>query len=81
MRSNANLYDVIRIDHFIGIVNYWSIPADSQTAINGKWKKGPGKKLTKVIKKATKGASIIAEDLGVVGDNVRALIQKTGWPA
>lgn len=80
MRSNANLYDVIRIDHFIGIVNYWSIPADSQTAINGKWKKGPGKKLTKVIKKATKGASIIAEDLGVVGDNVRALIQKTGWP-
>ena len=80
MRSNANLYDVIRIDHYIGIVNYWSIPADSQTAINGKWKKGPGKKLTKVIKKATKGASIIAEDLGVVGDNVRALIQKTGWP-
>lgn len=80
MRSNANLYDVIRIDHFIGIVNYWSIPADSRTAINGKWKKGPGKKLTKVIKKATKGASIIAEDLGVVGENVRALIQKTGWP-
>lgn len=80
MASNANLYDVIRIDHFIGIVNFWSVPADSKTAMNGRWRKGPGKKLTKVIKEATKGADIIAEDLGVVGENVRALIQKTGWP-
>lgn len=80
MESNARLYDVIRIDHFIGIVNYWSIPAGDDTAIHGKWKKGPGQKLTKVIKKATKGSGIIAEDLGVVGDNVRALIKKTGWP-
>jgi 4-alpha-glucanotransferase len=80
MRANASLYDVIRIDHFIGIVNYWSIPAGSKTAINGEWRKGPGRKLTNVIKRATKGSSIIAEDLGVVGDNVRALIQKTGWP-
>lgn len=80
MRSNAALYDVIRIDHFIGIVNFWSIPAESENAISGKWRKGPGKKLTRVIKKATKGADIIAEDLGVVGDEVRALIQKTGWP-
>lgn len=80
MRSNAALYDVIRIDHFIGIVNYWSVPANEETALNGKWRKGPGKKLTSVIKKATKGADIIAEDLGVVGPKVRKLIDKTGWP-
>ncbi|MDD7403300.1 MAG: 4-alpha-glucanotransferase [bacterium] len=80
MKSNARLYDVIRIDHFIGIVNYWSIPAKDDTALNGEWKKGPGKKLTDVIKKATKGSEIIAEDLGVVGPNVRKLIGKTGWP-
>ncbi|MCI8779438.1 MAG: 4-alpha-glucanotransferase [Lachnospiraceae bacterium] len=80
MRSNAALYDVIRIDHFIGIVNFWSVPAGSKTAVKGKWRKGPGKRLTDVIKKATKGSDIIAEDLGIVGDNVRALIQKTGWP-
>ena len=80
MRSNAALYDVIRIDHFIGIVNYWSVPAGNDTAINGRWKKGPGKKLTDVIKKATAGSEIIAEDLGVVGPNVRKLIEKTGWP-
>ena len=80
MSLNAKLYDVIRIDHFIGIVNFWSIPAGSDTAISGKWRKGPGQKLTEVIKKATKGSDIIAEDLGVVGDNVRKLIRKTGWP-
>lgn len=80
MASNAALYDVIRIDHFIGIVNYWSVPAGSENAIGGKWRKGPGKKLTDVIEKATKGSEIIAEDLGIVGDNVRKLINKTGWP-
>lgn len=80
MAANAKLYDVIRIDHFIGIVNYWSIPASCPTAVEGKWLKGPGRKLTDVITEATRGVDIIAEDLGVVGPNVRRLIQRTGWP-
>ena len=80
MEANAKLYDVIRIDHFIGIVNYWSIPSSCPTAIEGKWIKGPGKKLTDVIAQATRGTDIIAEDLGVVGPSVRRLIARTGWP-
>lgn len=80
MEANAKLYDVIRIDHFIGIVNYWSIPSSCPTAVEGKWRRGPGRKLTDVIKEATKGTDIIAEDLGVVGPNVRRLINRTGWP-
>ncbi len=80
MEANARLYDVIRIDHFIGIVNYWSIPASCPTAVDGKWRRGPGRKLTDVIAEATKGNGIIAEDLGVVGPNVRRLIDRTGWP-
>jgi 4-alpha-glucanotransferase len=80
MQANAKLYDVIRIDHFIGIVNYWSIPVTCPTAVDGKWRKGPGKKLTDVIAEATNGTDIIAEDLGVVGPNVRRLINRTGWP-
>ena len=80
MAANAKLYDVIRIDHFIGIVNYWSIPSSCPTAVEGTWRKGPGKKLTDVIMQATKGTDIIAEDLGVVGPNVRRLIARTGWP-
>lgn len=80
MKANAALYDVIRIDHFIGIVHYWSIPASCPTAVEGEWIKGPGKKLTKVIRKATKGSDIIAEDLGIVSPAVRKLINQTGWP-
>lgn len=80
MKANAALYDVIRIDHFIGIVHYWSIPVSCPTAVEGEWIKGPGKKLTKVICKATKGSDIIAEDLGIVSPAVRKLINETGWP-
>ena len=80
MFFSAKKYDVIRIDHFIGVVNYYSIPAECPTAIDGKWKKGPGEKLTKVIAEATKGAKIIAEDLGVLTAPVVELMQKNGYP-
>ncbi len=80
MKANAALYDVIRIDHFIGIVNYWSIPAKCKTAKGGRWLKGPGEKLTNVIDKATKGAKIIAEDLGVLTQPVKDLIAQCGYP-
>lgn len=80
MRANASLYDVIRIDHFIGIVNYWSIAADCMTAIDGEWKKGPGEKLMKAIAESIKEAGIIAEDLGVLTQPVKDLIAKLGYP-
>lgn len=80
MKSNAKLYDIIRIDHFIGIVRYYSIPADSPTAMKGKWRKGPGAKLTTAIQESIANADIIAEDLGIVVDSVRSLMKKTGWP-
>lgn len=80
MKANAALFDVIRIDHFIGIVNYWSIPAKCKTAKGGKWMKGPGEKLTKVIDEVTKGAKIIAEDLGVLTKPVKDLMESCGYP-
>ena len=80
MASNSKLYDFIRIDHFIGVVNYYSIPASSDTAKTGEWKQGPGKKLTDAIDSAIGDASIIAEDLGIVGPAVRALLAETGYP-
>ena len=80
MKSNAALYDVIRIDHFIGIVNYWSIPAKAKTAKRGKWKKGPGEKLTKVINESIGNAKIIAEDLGVLTQPVKDLMTKMDYP-
>lgn len=80
MKANAGFYDIIRIDHFIGIVNYWSIPAECPTAMDGEWKKGPGEKLTNVIFESIGQAGIIAEDLGVLTKPVIDLIQKTGFP-
>ncbi len=80
MEKCAELYDVIRIDHFIGVVNYWSVPAESKTAKEGEWIKGPGKHLTDVIKSAVGDSKIIAEDLGVITPPVRNLINECGWP-
>jgi 4-alpha-glucanotransferase len=80
MKISASLYDVIRIDHFIGVVNYYSIPADSPTAVRGQWEVGPGSKLTDIIKESIGAAKIIAEDLGVLTPNVRELIEETGFP-
>ncbi len=82
MKCNAALYDVIRIDHFIGITQYFAIPYGEQTAVNGHWRKGPGKKLTDAIDEAIKdyGAKIIAEDLGVFVPAVQKLLEQTGYP-
>lgn len=80
MSANASLYDVIRIDHFIGIVRYFCIPNSCKTAEIGEYKMGPGSKLTKAIKEAIGDSEIIAEDLGVVVPKVRNLINQTKWP-
>lgn len=80
MKISASLYDVIRIDHFIGVVNYYSIPVESPTAVKGQWEIGPGRKLTDVIKESIGDAKIIAEDLGVLTPKVKELIQEIGYP-
>lgn len=80
MQSSSKLYDVVRIDHFIGIVRYFRIPAECETAQNGKYKDGPGNKLTKVITESIGDAKIIAEDLGVIIPSVKKLMDRTGFP-
>lgn len=80
MEANGRLFDIIRIDHFIGVAKYYSIPAEDETARNGRWNKGPGKKLTDMIEKTLGKNRIIAEDLGVAVPAVKKLLAKTGWP-
>ena len=80
MKASAALYDVIRIDHFIGVVQYFSIPYVAESAKEGEWKKGPGKKLTDVISEAVGETKIIAEDLGVFCQEVKDLLEETGYP-
>lgn len=79
IEGSAKLYDIIRIDHFIGVVRYYTIPVND-SAKHGKFEWGPGEKLTKAIDSAKGEAEIIAEDLGVVIPEVQQLIEKTGYP-
>lgn len=74
------LYDTVRLDHFRGFASYWSIPAGEKTAKNGKWCKGGGIDFINAMKAEFPDAEIIAEDLGVLGDDVRTLLRQSGFP-
>lgn len=75
----SKLFDVVRIDHFIGIVNYYSVPAAESDAVRGEWKRGPSHLLIDALKDCG-SARIIAEDLGIVTDEVRELMREAGYP-
>lgn len=76
----SRMFDRLRIDHFRGFEAYWSVPASDDTAENGAWVKGPDFELFEEIKKSIGDIPIIAEDLGVITDDVRALLKQTGYP-
>ena len=81
MKASLELYDIVRIDHFRGFESYWSIPASEETAINGMWVKGPGRKLFDAFTKALgTQLPIIAEDLGIITPEVEALRDAYGLP-
>ncbi|MCR4989931.1 MAG: 4-alpha-glucanotransferase [Lachnospiraceae bacterium] len=75
-----DLYDIVRIDHFRGFEDYYSIPYGDKNARRGKWIKGPGWDLFRVVKEKFKDKEIIAEDLGFITPPVRRLIKKCGYP-
>ena len=80
MKASARLYDVIRIDHFIGIVNYYTIPADMPDARQGEYRQGPGQKLLDAINESIGDKKIIAEDLGVEVPEVAKILKDNGYP-
>lgn len=73
------IFDTVRIDHFRGLASYWAVPADAKSAKEGHWEKGPGQKLFEAVTAKYKNPSIIAEDLGVFGDDVVRLLKSTGF--
>ncbi len=78
LQSALSTYDLVRIDHFRGIDRYYEIDADAETAIGGVWREGPKEKLFAGL--GMEKDRIIAEDLGVADDGVRALLRRTGFP-
>ncbi|MCI9327788.1 MAG: 4-alpha-glucanotransferase [Lachnospiraceae bacterium] len=74
------LYDVVRIDHFRGFDEYYNIPFGDTTAEFGRWEKGPGYDLFKVMKKKIGNKPVIAEDLGFLTPTVNQLLKKSSYP-
>ena len=74
------LYDVVRIDHFRGFDEYFSIPYGSETAVDGHWEKGPGIELFRAVEQALGKREIIAEDLGYLTPEVKAMLSASGYP-
>lgn len=80
IQSNLEFYDIVRLDHFRGFESYWSVPATEKTARKGKWIPCPGLDLFKAIRNALPEAKLVAEDLGVITDEVNELRKATGLP-
>lgn len=74
------LVDVVRIDHFRGLVGYWSIPASSETAVDGEWMAGPGASLMLAMQDRFADLPFIAEDLGVITPDVTEVMETFALP-
>jgi 4-alpha-glucanotransferase len=79
-RAIFTMVDIVRVDHFRGFEDYWSIPASHKTAIKGKWVKGPGIKFFQELHKSLGKLDIIAEDLGEITPEVIKLRDDLGLP-
>ena len=80
MKHCFTLYDVVRVDHFRGFDEYYSIPYGDENAKRGHWEKGPGMDLFHALKNALGEQAVIAEDLGYVTESVKKLVEDSGFP-
>lgn len=80
LHTQLQLFDLIRIDHFRGFEAYWEIPGKSHDARLGKWVKAPGEAFLKACFEAYPGLPLVAENLGVITDEVEALRNQFGLP-
>ena len=80
MTNCMKLYDVVRIDHFRGFDEYYSIPYGDKTAEFGHWEKGPGIDLFRTLEKNLGKLDVIAEDLGLLTDSVIEMVEESGFP-
>jgi 4-alpha-glucanotransferase len=79
-RQALKQVDIVRIDHFRGFYNYWAIPSEEETAINGEWRMGPGTAVFDAVEAALGQCPVLAEDLGDLVPEVYELRDKLGFP-
>jgi 4-alpha-glucanotransferase len=89
VKRTLDLFDLVRIDHFRGLVAYWAVPAGARTASGGSWKRGPGIALFRALERGLGVARsspghpslpLVAEDLGVITEPVERLRTRLGLP-
>ena len=80
IKKMLDRFDILRIDHFRGLVQYWEIPAGATSAVNGSWRPVPTYELFDALVKQIPGLPVIAEDLGIITDDVRKAIAHYGFP-
>ncbi len=80
MHTEFNRFDLIRIDHFRGFEACWEIPAQDAVAINGRWVKSPGEALFAALARQLGRLPLVAEDLGLITEEVHALRERLGLP-
>lgn len=80
IEHNINLYYIFRLDHFRGFVGYWEVPAGEKTAVNGRWVKAPAEDFFKALFNRFSRLPLIAEDLGVITPDVKAVMNQFGFP-
>jgi len=80
LRAAFRLTDIVRLDHFRAFAAYWAVPAGETTAVNGRWRRGPGKKLFDAVRGALGNVPLVAEDLGTITPDVKRLLARLGIP-
>ena len=80
LRGTLERFDAIRLDHFRGLESYWAVPYGDETAAGGRWEPGPGEDFIQMVREKFPEALIIAEDLGYVTKEVKALLDYSGYP-
>lgn len=80
MQSVLNQVDIVRLDHFRGFEAYWEVPFGNETAVEGRWVKGPGKDFLKAVQAELGELPIIAEDLGVITEPVKKMRDRFNLP-
>ena len=77
---SLDFFDLIRIDHFRGLVAYWEVPAAAKTAQEGRWVEVPAEDFFKQLLKRFGRLPVIAEDLGTISADVREVMQQFELP-
>ena len=81
IQKNLQDVDILRIDHFRGFSACWEVAFGAENARGGKWTPAPGEAFFTLLKeKLGSSLPLIAEDLGIITNEVAALRDFAGLP-